>query len=442
MIERLCEPERQIIFRVPWVDDDGDVQRQPRLPRAVQPRARPVQGRPAVPPQREPRHRQVPRLRADLQERPHRPADRRRQGWLRLRPQGPVRRRDHAVLPVVHDRALPPHRRVHRRAGRRHRRRRPRDRLPVRPVQADHQPLRVRRAHRQGPAPGAARRCAREATGYGVVYFVAEMLRSRGRVLDGKTRRRLGSGNVAIYAIEKVHQLGGTVGRLLRLLRVRRRREGHRPRPAEGDQGGRPRPRSASTPTQRAARASSSDDGSRLGRALRRRAPVRHPERARRGPPPRRWSRTACTAVAEGANMPTTPEARPAVPRGRGGRSPRARRPTPAASRPVALEMQQNASRDSWDFEYTEERLAEIMRGIHDRCLRRRPTSTARRATTSPARTSPASSRSPTRCSRSASSSRTRGARPSPAVAPPCDGAIVSAHLALRLAPIRPSTSA
>ena len=34
-----------------------------------------------------------------------------------------------------------------------------------------------------------------------------------------------------------------------------------------------------------------------------------------------------------------------------------------------ALEMQQNASRDSWSFDYTEDRLADIMRGIHDRCL-------------------------------------------------------------------------
>ena len=31
--------------------------------------------------------------------------------------------------------------------------------------------------------------------------------------------------------------------------------------------------------------------------------------------------------------------------------------------------MQQNASRDSWTFEHTEQRLEEIMRGIHDRCL-------------------------------------------------------------------------
>lgn len=33
-----------------------------------------------------------------------------------------------------------------------------------------------------------------------------------------------------------------------------------------------------------------------------------------------------------------------------------------------ALEMQQNASRDSWSFDYTQQRLQEIMRGIHDRC--------------------------------------------------------------------------
>ena len=34
-----------------------------------------------------------------------------------------------------------------------------------------------------------------------------------------------------------------------------------------------------------------------------------------------------------------------------------------------ALEMQQNASRDSWTFDYTQERLSEIMSSIHDRCL-------------------------------------------------------------------------
>jgi glutamate dehydrogenase (NADP+) len=72
-------------------------------------------------------------------------------------------------------------------------------------------------------------------------------------------------------------------------------------------------------------------------------------------------------AVAEGANMPTTAEATrlfqdagvlfgPGKAANAGG---------VATS---ALEMQQNASRDSWTFEYTEERLGQIMRSIHDTC--------------------------------------------------------------------------
>ncbi|AQA20851.1 glu/Leu/Phe/Val dehydrogenase, dimerization domain protein [Rhodococcus sp. MTM3W5.2] len=51
----------------------------------------------------------------------------------------------------------------------------------------------------------------KEATGYGAAYFVAEMLKTAGTSMDGKRVVVSGSGNVAIYAIEKVHQLGGTV---------------------------------------------------------------------------------------------------------------------------------------------------------------------------------------------------------------------------------------
>lgn len=50
-----------------------------------------------------------------------------------------------------------------------------------------------------------------EATGYGCVMFTAEMLRSRGESLDGQRIAVSGSGNVAIYAIEKAQQLGATV---------------------------------------------------------------------------------------------------------------------------------------------------------------------------------------------------------------------------------------
>ena len=50
-----------------------------------------------------------------------------------------------------------------------------------------------------------------EATGYGTVYFAAEMLATRGDTLESKTCLVSGSGNVAQYAVEKLLQLGAKV---------------------------------------------------------------------------------------------------------------------------------------------------------------------------------------------------------------------------------------
>lgn len=50
-----------------------------------------------------------------------------------------------------------------------------------------------------------------QATGYGLVYILDEMLKHHNDTLQGKTVVVSGSGNVAIYATEKVHQLGGKV---------------------------------------------------------------------------------------------------------------------------------------------------------------------------------------------------------------------------------------
>jgi len=50
-----------------------------------------------------------------------------------------------------------------------------------------------------------------EATGYGSVYFAAEMLAEKGKSLKGKTCLVSGSGNVAQYTVEKINQLGGKV---------------------------------------------------------------------------------------------------------------------------------------------------------------------------------------------------------------------------------------
>jgi len=48
-----------------------------------------------------------------------------------------------------------------------------------------------------------------EATGYGAVYFAEEMLKTRGQTLEGKVCAVSGAGNVAQYTVEKLNQLGG-----------------------------------------------------------------------------------------------------------------------------------------------------------------------------------------------------------------------------------------
>ena len=50
-----------------------------------------------------------------------------------------------------------------------------------------------------------------EATGYGLLYITEEMLKSKGQEIAGKTIIVSGAGNVATYAIEKAHQLGAKV---------------------------------------------------------------------------------------------------------------------------------------------------------------------------------------------------------------------------------------
>ena len=50
-----------------------------------------------------------------------------------------------------------------------------------------------------------------EATGYGLVYLVEELLKCKGDTIEGKTVAVSGAGNVAIYAIQKAQQLGAKV---------------------------------------------------------------------------------------------------------------------------------------------------------------------------------------------------------------------------------------
>ena len=56
-----------------------------------------------------------------------------------------------------------------------------------------------------------------EATGYGTVYFAAEMLKAKGKTLDGKICLVSGSGNVSQYTIEKILDLGGKADHACRI---------------------------------------------------------------------------------------------------------------------------------------------------------------------------------------------------------------------------------
>jgi glutamate dehydrogenase (NADP+) len=74
-----------------------------------------------------------------------------------------------------------------------------------------------------------------------------------------------------------------------------------------------------------------------------------------------------CIAVAEGANMPCTPDAVRTFTDAKIAFGP-GKAANAGGVATSALEMQQNASRDSWSFEHTEARLAEIMHNIHRVC--------------------------------------------------------------------------
>ncbi|GAA4743231.1 NADP-specific glutamate dehydrogenase [Gordonia alkaliphila] len=205
-----------------------------------------------------------------------------------------------------------------------------------------------------------------EATGYGTVFFASDMMKAKGQDFAGKKVLVSGSGNVATYAIEKIHQLGGTViacsdssgyvvdekGIDLELLKeVKQVRRGRLSEYVELRGNGATLgtdnslwhvPADVALPcaTQNELDA---DDASAL-------------------------VRNGCLVVAEGANMPTTPDAIKVLQAAGVSFAP-GKAANAGGVATSALEMQQNASRDSWSFQHTEERLRKIMGALHDNCL-------------------------------------------------------------------------
>ncbi len=203
-----------------------------------------------------------------------------------------------------------------------------------------------------------------EATGYGTVLFTNEMLRTRGQDFDGQRVVVSGSGNVAIYAIEKAEALGATVVACsdssgyvvddegIDVALLRQVKEAERGRVADY--------------VERRSSANLASSGSiwdvscdvALPCATQNELNADHAATL---------VDNGVKAVAEGANMPATPEA-VAVFQQAGVLFGPGKAANAGGVATSALEMQQNASRDAWTFEHTEERLAAIMTGIHTRC--------------------------------------------------------------------------
>lgn len=201
-----------------------------------------------------------------------------------------------------------------------------------------------------------------EATGYGTVLFAQSMLRTRGEDLEGKRVAISGSGNVAIYAAQKAQQLGAIPVTLsdssgwildedgIDLDLVKQIKEVKRGRIKEYADakpnvkyfsGSRPWsvPVDIALPCATQNELSIADAHDLLSHHVQ--------------------------VVAEGANMPSTPDAI-ALLQESGVLFAPGKAANAGGVAVSALEMEQNASRAHWSFDKTEAKLTEIMKDIHD----------------------------------------------------------------------------
>lgn len=203
-----------------------------------------------------------------------------------------------------------------------------------------------------------------EATGYGTVHFAQEMLRTRGQDLADRRVVVSGSGNVAVYAIEKVHALGGRVvacsdsggfvvddeGIDLELLKeIKENRRARLSAYAEI------RPAAVHS-----ARGSVFDVPCDIALPC---ATQNELDEQRAVA----LVKNGALAVAEGANMPCTPAAVEIL-REAGVLFGPGKAANAGGVATSALEMRQNAARDRWPFERTASALATVMTDVHTLC--------------------------------------------------------------------------
>ena len=206
-----------------------------------------------------------------------------------------------------------------------------------------------------------------EATGYGTVYFAQEMLKTKGRSMDGMRVSVSGSGNVAQYSVEKAMALGAkvvtvsdssgtvvdedgfTTEKLALLMEIKNHLYGRVDEYAKraGVQF-QPGVRPWHVPVDVALPCATQNelDASDAARLI----------------------KNGVSCVAEGANMPSTIEAAKAF-EAAGVLYAPGKASNAGGVATSGLEMSQNAARLSWPRDEVDARLLQIMQGIHEACL-------------------------------------------------------------------------
>ncbi len=207
-----------------------------------------------------------------------------------------------------------------------------------------------------------------EATGYGTVYFAESMLHTKGMEIKGKTVVISGSGNVAQYAAEKVLQLGGKVvtlsdsggyiydkdgideEKLAYVMDLKNNRRGRISEYAQTYKSAtyHPGERPWSVPCDIALPSATQNELD--------------------GGDAKQLVDNGCMCVAEGANMPSTPDAIHVFHEGRILFAP-GKASNAGGVATSGLEMSQNSLRISWTREEVDDRLRAIMKDIHDSCI-------------------------------------------------------------------------
>ena len=201
-----------------------------------------------------------------------------------------------------------------------------------------------------------------EATGYGLVYLMDEMLRQHGQSLKDKTIVVSGSGNVAIYATQKAQQLGGKVVALsdssgyiydaegIDLTAVKEIKEVNRGRISEYKNY---RPNAVYT------------EGKGIWSIKCDIALPCATQNELNEKDAKTLCQNGCTAVGEGANMPTTLEATEVFLENKVLFAP-GKAANAGGVATSALEMCQNSMRTSWKFEEVDQKLKDIMANIYN----------------------------------------------------------------------------